>query len=53
MWSIVMTPQGRFTYVDSQKRDVSSGRDFLLLAAGSGVTPILSIAETVLATGAS
>ena len=47
----VMTPQGRFTYVDSQKRDDSPGRDFLLLAAGSGVTPILSIAETVLATG--
>ena len=46
-----MTPQGRFTYVDSQKRDDSSGRDFLLLASGSGVTPILSIAETVLATG--
>ena len=31
--------------------DDGRGRDILLLAAGSGVTPILSIAETVLATG--
>ena len=53
----VMTPQGRFTYADSRNAedgpdaDDGRGRDILLLAAGSGVTPILSIAETVLATG--
>ena len=47
----VMTPQGRFTYAGSADADDGRGRDILLLAAGSGVTPILSIAETVLATG--
>ena len=53
----VMTPQGRFTYADSRNTgqgpdaDDGQGRDILLLAAGSGVTPILSIAETILATG--
>ena len=52
----VMTPQGRFTYADSRNAEDGpdaddAGRDILLLAAGSGVTPILSIAETVLATG--
>ena len=39
----VMTPQGRFTYLpDAQYEDI------LLLAAGSGITPILSIARTAL-----
>ena len=47
----VMTPQGRFTCADGRESDDRRGRDILLLAAGSGVTPILSIAETVLATG--
>ena len=44
----VMTPQGRFVYAGS---DGDSGQDILLLAAGSGITPILSIAETALAHG--
>jgi ring-1,2-phenylacetyl-CoA epoxidase subunit PaaE len=44
----VMTPQGRFVHVD--RNDDAAG-DILLLAAGSGITPILSIAETALATG--
>ncbi|MEC8551906.1 MAG: FAD-binding oxidoreductase, partial [Pseudomonadota bacterium] len=44
----VMTPQGRFVHAD-QNDDVAG--DILLLAAGSGITPILSIAETALATG--
>ena len=44
----VMTPQGRFVHAD--QNDDAAG-DILLLAAGSGVTPILSIAETALATG--
>ena len=47
----VMTPQGRFTYADGGAAEDQTGRDILLLAAGSGVTPILSIAESVLATG--
>jgi len=53
----VMTPQGRFTYADSRDAEDGPdaeggrGRDILLLAAGSGVTPILSIAETILAKG--
>ena len=46
----VMTPQGRFVHAD--QNDDAAG-DILLLAAGSGVTPILSIAETALATGIS
>ena len=44
----VMTPQGRFIYAD---QDDGAAGDVLLLAAGSGITPILSIAETALATG--
>jgi ring-1,2-phenylacetyl-CoA epoxidase subunit PaaE len=44
----VMTPQGRFIYAG---QDGGAAGDILLLAAGSGVTPILSIAETALATG--
>jgi ring-1,2-phenylacetyl-CoA epoxidase subunit PaaE len=44
----VMTPQGRFVHAD--QTDDAAG-DILLLAAGSGITPILSIAETALATG--
>ncbi|MCY3877576.1 MAG: 2Fe-2S iron-sulfur cluster-binding protein [Rhodobacteraceae bacterium] len=39
----VMTPSGRFTWSDE--------RNALLLAAGSGITPILSIAGHLLATG--
>ena len=44
----VMTPQGRFVYAG---QDDGAADDILLLAAGSGITPILSIAETALATG--
>ncbi|HCD20001.1 MAG TPA: ferredoxin reductase, partial [Alphaproteobacteria bacterium] len=44
----VMTPQGRFTY-DGHARSTESGDHILLLAAGSGITPILSIASTALA----
>jgi len=39
----VMTPEGRFVC-----QTKPSGRQFLLLAAGSGITPILSIAAHVL-----
>ncbi len=40
----VMQPEGRFTcYVDP-----TAARQFLLIAAGSGITPVLSIAHTVL-----
>lgn len=38
----VMTPQGRFL------APIGGRHDYLLLAAGSGVTPILSIAKSVL-----
>ncbi|MCV6594250.1 MAG: 2Fe-2S iron-sulfur cluster-binding protein [Silicimonas sp.] len=38
----VMTPEGRFT------APVGGENNYLLLAAGSGVTPILSIAQSVL-----
>ena len=38
----VMTPQGRFA------APIGGAHDYLLLAAGSGVTPILSIAQSVL-----
>ncbi len=38
----VMTPQGRFTAA------IGGTHNYLLLAAGSGVTPILSIAQSVL-----
>ena len=38
----VMTPQGRFT------APVGGHHDYLLLAAGSGVTPMISIATSVL-----
>ncbi|MDB4224393.1 2Fe-2S iron-sulfur cluster-binding protein [Granulosicoccus sp.] len=38
----VMTPQGRFTAT------IGGSHNYLLLAAGSGVTPILSIASSVL-----
>ena len=44
----VMTPQGRFTY-DSNDPGTSADDHILLLAAGSGITPILSIASTALA----
>ena len=49
----VMTPQGRFIYADRDDdvADDDAAGDILLLAAGSGITPILSIAETALATG--
>ncbi len=39
----VMPPQGRFTALKGEQHD------YLLLAAGSGITPMLSIAKTVLA----
>ena len=39
----VMTPQGRFT------AKLGGAHDYLLLAAGSGITPCLSIAKSVLA----
>lgn len=39
----VMPPQGRFT------AQIGGAHDYLLLAAGSGITPCLSIAKSVLA----
>ncbi|WP_422370705.1 2Fe-2S iron-sulfur cluster-binding protein [Hoeflea sp.] len=39
----VMPPQGRFT------AEIGGDHDYLLLAAGSGITPCLSIAKSVLA----
>ena len=39
----VMPPQGRFT------AEIGGEHDYLLLAAGSGITPCLSIAKSVLA----
>lgn len=39
----VMTPQGRFT------APIAGKHDYLLLAAGSGITPMVSIASSVLA----
>lgn len=39
----VMPPQGRFT------AEIGGRHDYLLLAAGSGITPCLSIAKSVLA----
>ncbi|WP_394688711.1 2Fe-2S iron-sulfur cluster-binding protein [Hoeflea sp.] len=39
----VMPPQGRFT------AEIGGHHDYLLLAAGSGITPCLSIAKSVLA----
>lgn len=39
----VMPPQGRFT------AEIGGSHDYLLLAAGSGITPCLSIAKSVLA----
>ena len=39
----VMTPEGRFTALKGARHD------YLLIAAGSGITPMLSIARTVLA----
>ncbi|SOE08805.1 ring-1,2-phenylacetyl-CoA epoxidase subunit PaaE [Hoeflea halophila] len=39
----VMPPQGRFT------AEIGGQHDYLLLAAGSGITPCLSIAKSVLA----
>lgn len=41
----VMTPAGRFT----APTDSSLAREWLLVAAGSGITPIMSILRTVLA----
>jgi len=41
----VMTPTGRFT----SELDPASARRYLLVAAGSGITPVISIAATVLA----
>jgi ring-1,2-phenylacetyl-CoA epoxidase subunit PaaE len=38
----VMTPEGRFT------APIGGRHDYLLIAAGSGITPMLSIARTVL-----
>ncbi len=42
----VMTPTGQFT----SKLDPSQSKKYLLLAAGSGITPIISIAKSVLQT---
>ncbi len=39
---LVMRPQGRFT------ADIGGNHNYLLLAAGSGITPCLSIAKSVL-----
>lgn len=43
----VMTPQGRFVWSPEE-----TDGDLLLLAAGSGITPVLSIARTALAADA-
>ncbi|MEM7068470.1 MAG: 1,2-phenylacetyl-CoA epoxidase subunit PaaE [Pseudomonadota bacterium] len=40
----VMAPEGRFTC----KPNGSGGRNFILIAAGSGITPVLSIARSVM-----
>ena len=40
----VMVPQGRFTI----SIDPTAQRDILLIASGSGITPVLSIAQSVL-----
>lgn len=40
----VGTPEGRFTPV----LDPASSRSYLLVAAGSGITPVISIAKTIL-----
>lgn len=42
----VMTPNGRFT----PALDASASRSYVAFAAGSGITPVLSIASAVLAT---
>jgi ring-1,2-phenylacetyl-CoA epoxidase subunit PaaE len=41
----VMTPQGRFGIVP----DPGAARDYLFIAAGSGITPVMSILKSVLA----
>ena len=41
----VMTPQGRFGLLP----DAASARRYLAVAAGSGITPVMSIVKTVLA----
>lgn len=40
----VGTPEGRFTPV----LDAAAARSYLLIAAGSGITPVISIAKTIL-----
>ena len=46
----VMPPQGSFHVIAPESvDDRASGREFLFIAAGSGITPILSIMKTVLA----
>ncbi|HTJ94331.1 MAG TPA: FAD-binding oxidoreductase, partial [Pararobbsia sp.] len=46
----VMPPQGTFHVIASESADDRGrGREFLFIAAGSGITPILSIMKTVLA----
>ena len=46
----VMPPQGTFHVIAPESADTPRrGREFLFIAAGSGITPILSIMKTVLA----
>ncbi len=45
----VMTPTGRFGVVHDPVRDPSQPRVYAAFAAGSGITPVLSIARGVLA----
>jgi len=45
----VMTPTGRFGVPPAQDRGQCRARTYALFAAGSGITPILSIVKTVLA----
>ena len=46
----VMPPQGTFHVIAPESADDPvQGREFLFIAAGSGITPILSIMKTVLA----
>jgi ring-1,2-phenylacetyl-CoA epoxidase subunit PaaE len=40
----VMTPMGHFQV----KPEMSTGKNYLLFAAGSGITPVISIAKTIL-----
>lgn len=44
----VMTPQGQFGHSLTKGMDDSANKHFLMVAAGSGITPILSLIKTCL-----